>query len=315
MEGGSFIHQGDFKEILELTPNDSVDLILIDPPYGTMKNTGLYGNNSAKMDWDISVDGKQIIDMADKILKVKRKLISFSSQPYTTELIKSSTKYINHNYNLIWNKCSFAVPLGVNKNPVFYHEDIVVFNKTHTTEITQKRLRNYFSLVKNHINKPISELVIQYGSTIAHSFSTESRQFYIPTKHNYNKLIRDYGIDEMGWFLDYEKLIRIKEDNNNNNNVFNVWRKDDNHLGSIFRYPKDKGRYHPTQKPVALLSDLIKTFTNPGDLVVDFFMGSGSTGVACKETGRRFIGIEKEAKYCETARERMAWAGLQTKLF
>jgi site-specific DNA-methyltransferase (adenine-specific) len=63
-------------------------------------------------------------------------------------------------------------------------------------------------------------------------------------------------------------------------------------------------RYHPTQKPVALLEYLIKTYTNEEDLVLDFTMGSGSTGVACLNTNRNFIGIEKEQKYYNIAVER-----------
>ena len=67
--------------------------------------------------------------------------------------------------------------------------------------------------------------------------------------------------------------------------------------------------YHPTQKPVKLLEYLIKTYTNEGATVLDNCMGSGSTGVACVNTGRNFIGIEKEEKYYTTARERIARAG------
>ena len=62
---------------------------------------------------------------------------------------------------------------------------------------------------------------------------------------------------------------------------------------------------HPTQKPVSLLEYLIKTYTNPGDIVCDNCMGSGSTGVACVNTGRDFIGIEKDAGFFEIARGRI----------
>lgn len=66
------------------------------------------------------------------------------------------------------------------------------------------------------------------------------------------------------------------------------------------------GRYvHPTQKPVALMEYLIKTYTNEGDTVLDFTMGSGTTGVACKNLGRNFIGIEKDAEYFEIAKKRI----------
>lgn len=64
-------------------------------------------------------------------------------------------------------------------------------------------------------------------------------------------------------------------------------------------------RLHPTQKPVPLLEYLIKTYTHEGDTVLDNCMGSGSTGVACLRTGRRFIGIEKDPHYFQTAKERL----------
>ena len=67
----------------------------------------------------------------------------------------------------------------------------------------------------------------------------------------------------------------------------------------------EKGKKHPTQKPVDLIGYLIKTYTNENDLVLDNCMGSGSTGVACKQLGRRFIGIEKEEGYFKIAKERI----------
>ena len=65
-------------------------------------------------------------------------------------------------------------------------------------------------------------------------------------------------------------------------------------------------KIHPTQKPVDLLEYLIKTYTNDGETVLDFTMGSGSTGVACKNTGRKFIGIEKDETYFKIAQDRIA---------
>ena len=64
-------------------------------------------------------------------------------------------------------------------------------------------------------------------------------------------------------------------------------------------------RVHPTQKPVDLLEYLIKTYTNEGNLVLDFTMGSGSTGVACLNTNRKFIGIELDEKYFNIAKDRL----------
>lgn len=79
------------------------------------------------------------------------------------------------------------------------------------------------------------------------------------------------------------------------------------HPSSIltFEKPHPSTTVHPTQKPVELLEYLIKTYSNEGDLILDNCMGSGSTGVACINTNRRFIGIEKEEEYYNIAKERI----------
>lgn len=83
---------------------------------------------------------------------------------------------------------------------------------------------------------------------------------------------------------------------------------------STSRYPRDvqffssdkqTGNYHPTQKPLALVKYIIETYSNPGGTVLDFTMGSGTAGVACQETGRQFIGIEKEKQIYQVACQRM----------
>lgn len=73
----------------------------------------------------------------------------------------------------------------------------------------------------------------------------------------------------------------------------------------MIEFSKDKNVVHPTQKPVALLEYLIKTYTNKGDVVLDNCMGSGSTGVACVNTNRNFIGIELKNSYFEIAKSRI----------
>lgn len=86
------------------------------------------------------------------------------------------------------------------------------------------------------------------------------------------------------------------------------------YIDTGFRYPNDILEFrrevlgktvHPTQKPVALLEYLIKTYTNEGNTVLDFTMGSGSTGVACLNTNRNFIGIELDKKYYNVAKSRL----------
>ncbi len=97
---------------------------------------------------------------------------------------------------------------------------------------------------------------------------------------------------------------------------------------SLYRYPTSVQRFnspqhndgvnglvHPTQKPVTLMEYLIKTYTNEGETVIDFTMGSGTTGVACMNLGRKFIGIEIEERYFQIACERIDAAQRQGKLF
>ena len=75
---------------------------------------------------------------------------------------------------------------------------------------------------------------------------------------------------------------------------------------NLLRVPKDPvNNYHPTQKPVALLEYLIRTYTNEDEMVLDFAMGGGSTGVACINTGRKFIGIELDENYFNIAKGRI----------
>ena len=74
---------------------------------------------------------------------------------------------------------------------------------------------------------------------------------------------------------------------------------------NIIRFNRDKEKLHPTQKPVALCEYLIKTYTNKGDLVWDNCIGSGTTAVACKQTGRDYIGFEMNPEYAKIAEERI----------
>ena len=96
---------------------------------------------------------------------------------------------------------------------------------------------------------------------------------------------------------------------NTNNNIINsnkeYTQKYTNYPTNIITFPKDKNNTHPTQKPVALLEYLIRTYTDENELVLDFTMGTGSTGVACQNTNRNFIGIEINKKYFDIAEKRL----------
>jgi site-specific DNA-methyltransferase (adenine-specific) len=78
---------------------------------------------------------------------------------------------------------------------------------------------------------------------------------------------------------------------------------------SVLSYDKEESHIHPTQKPVALMEYLIRTYTNEGETVLDFTMGSGTTGVACQNTGRKFIGIERDPEYFTIACNRLQIMG------
>lgn len=81
----------------------------------------------------------------------------------------------------------------------------------------------------------------------------------------------------------------------------------DEFAGEIYRFPicHDKGRFHPTQKPLALIEQLVLKHSNEGDMILDCFMGSGTTGMACKNLNRNFIGIELNKEYFIKAKERI----------
>lgn len=79
---------------------------------------------------------------------------------------------------------------------------------------------------------------------------------------------------------------------------------------SVLTFDKAKGKYHPTQKPVALFEYMIKTYTNPGEWVLDNVMGSGTTAIACENTGRNWLGIEREQKYIDIIIERLQEQGV-----
>ena len=86
-----------------------------------------------------------------------------------------------------------------------------------------------------------------------------------------------------------------------------------NYPTQIIEFNNEGKTQHPTQKPVALMEYLIKTYTNEGELVLDFTMGSGSTGVACVNTNRNFIGIEKDEGYFKIAEKRITNAVAEVK--
>lgn len=215
-------------------PDNSVDMVLCDLPYGT-----------TACKWDIIIPFTELWDAYKRIVKDNGAIVLFSAQPFTTKLIHSNLKQFK--YCWYWVKPYSTGFCFAKYQPMRRVEDICVFYKKGVTYYPQG-----LKEVENAKPKKGG------GGQVYNKLD----KAYTPKYTNYPTNILKY------------------------NGVY-------------------KDRLHPTQKPVELLEYLIKTYTKEGELVLDNCMGSGSTGVACMKTGRKFIGIEKDNTYYQKAKERI----------
>jgi site-specific DNA-methyltransferase (adenine-specific) len=300
--------QGDCLVESDKIESGSVDLILTDLPYGTVKGLGenipKYDRLN-KADWDVVIPTEKIMQLANRILRKNGKMILFSQQPFTTELISSQNANVPFSYAMFWDKEHFANCLLAKKACVNYMEEVLLFSKNHETEAIHP-LRPYFKIVMDYIGLNLKQINSKLGHRRAeHTFYIDSTQYGLCTEKTYLELIDVFAIDKMDWFKEFAELKEI--DNQFKNkfaSTFNLW-EGKKYKSNILKYKKDYSGHHPTQKPVLLLEDLIKTFSNENDLVVDLTMGSGSTMVACKNTNRNGIGIEMNEDYFNIASERV----------
>lgn len=299
------LYNGDCLIESDNIESGSVDLILTDLPYGTVKGAQLDGWNGTKTDWDEVIDTNEIYKIANRILRKNGKMVLFCQEPFTTELINKAIPNIPFSYRMIWEKDHFANALTAKKAPVNYYEDVLVFSKMHDTEAIHE-LRPYFKTVMDYIGLNLKQINTKLGHRRAeHTFYIDSTQYGLCTEKTYLELIEVFGIDKMQGFKEFAELKKIdNEFKNKFASTFNLW-EGKKYKSNILKYKKDYDGHHPTQKPVLLLEDLIKTFSNENDLVVDLTMGSGSTGVAAKNLNRKFIGIEQDEKYFKIAEERI----------
>jgi len=287
----------------------SVDLILTDLPYGTVKGLGdsdtIKHGMKGKTDWDSVIDTDKIMQIANRILRKNGKMILTAQQPFTNELINKALPNLPFNYSMIWEKDHFANALTAKKAPLNYYEDVLVFSKIYDTEAIHE-LRPYFKKVMDCIGLNLKQINTKLGHRRAeHTFYIDSTQYGLCTEKTYLELIEVFGINEMQGFKEFAELKEIdNEFKIKFSSTFNLW-EGNKYKSNILKYKKDYTGDHPTQKPILLLEDLIKTFSNEGDLVVDLTMGSGSTGVAAKNLNRSFIGIELDDKYFDIAKNRI----------
>lgn len=300
MENREILLHGDCLELMKTIESGSVDLILTDPPYGTVKGANLDGWEGIKTEWDEVLDYDLMWSEINRVLRKNGKCILFSQEPFTSNLIKSTIPNVPFSYRNIWLKDHFANSLIAKKAPVNYYEDICVFGKIHDTDELHP-LRDYAKKVYKFIGLNKKKIIEKIGQRVDHFFRVDSTQFSLCTEKTYNELIEVFKINEMKEFKSFKELQEI---NSIFNSIFNL-PKGAKYKSNVFEYKKNYEGLHPTQKPVALLEDLIYTYSNKNNLVLDFTMGSGSTGVACKNLNRRFIGIEKDDKYFEIAKNRI----------
>ncbi len=323
------LRKGDCLIESDKIESGSVDLILTDLPYGTVKGMGgdmKKYKHLSNADWDNVIDTNKIMQIANRILRKNGKMVLTANQPFTTELISKAIPNLPHCYNMYWDKMHFANCLVANKAPVSYIEDVLVFSKSSETIPNYDKelnhpLRSYAEKVLSYVKLTKKEILSIMGQSGYHFlFRINSSQFRLPPKETYCKMANELGFIKADFFKEWdvlkskendfkiskenERLDYLKKHNEQFPSTFNLW-EGNKYKSNILKYKKDYDGYHPTQKPVLLLEDLIKTFSNENDLVVDFTMGSGSTGVACKNTNRSFIGIEQDENYFNIAKERI----------
>lgn len=295
--------QGDCLEVMPqlIEKGVKVDLILADPPYGTIKGLTLNHTKNFKkelVEWDNIIPIKPMFECCEQLLKQSRCCILFSNQGFTFDLYNNQISNLPYIYSYIWLKNEWGNQFMVNKAPLKKTEDIMVFKKKYDLD-EDSELREYSEYLFNEIGLTKKQIMEKCGNQkLDHFFRFGSLQFSLPIEEAYQQLIDLFHIDELDGFIPYDKLY-----SKGGASVFNL--NGDTHKINVLEYKKPKYQsLHPTQKPVDLLEDLILTYTNKGDTGLDFTMGSGSTGIACQNTGRNFIGIELDENYFNIAKER-----------
>ena len=294
----------------------SVDLILTDLPYGTMEGqskTGIYHNGEEKHEWDSIIDTDKIMQLANRILRKNGKMILFAQEPFTRELINKAIPNLPFNYRAIWLKDTLGSFMRSKSALLYKTEDILIYSKTNDIELahpirqwlkeTQDKVGIYWNdnrLHEAYLKSGIAKNIQSAKVICQHKLDWNYSQIQEITEKHYDLLNEFYYFDK-----DKNELNEIYNNYKKSfPSTFNLW-QGGKYKDNVFEYKRDRDNYHPTQKPVLLLEDLIKTFSNEGNLVVDLTMGSGSTGVACKNTNRNFVGIEKDEGYFKIANERL----------
>jgi site-specific DNA-methyltransferase (adenine-specific) len=234
-----------------------------------------YGTIACK--WDSVIDFDLMWEQLNRIIKPNGAIVLFGSEPFSSALRMSNIK--NYKYDWIWDKVKPYGVFNAKLKPLKRCENILVFSLGFTANGSKKNMPYYPQMkdAKKENIRPINK-----GSN-----NTD----FINGKRN-------------------KKVINKSDKNYNPNKRY------PDGVIKISSYQKETNslnRIHPTQKPVELMEYLIKTYTNENETVLDFTMGSGSTGVAAKNLNRNFIGIEQDENYFNIATDRIK--AVEYKLF
>lgn len=240
--------QGDCLNEMSKVLDNSVDLILVDLPYGT-----------SACSWDVVIPMDKLWEQYLRVLKPNGTVVLFGSEPFSS-LVRSSNLEM-YKYDWKWVKPRGANFLNAKYQPMKNYEDIMVFSRC---PASYSRSRD--SMVYNPIMGVGEPYKLRSG-----------KQKLEKNNSTVRSSIKSVVTDNKG--LRYPK--------------------------ATLEFKSDKDKLHPTQKPVDLLEYLIRTYTVEGRVVLDSCMGSGSTGVACKNLNRSFIGIELNEDYFNIAKQRI----------
>ena len=305
--------KGDCLEHLPNIAEESVNMILSDLPYGTIKGLEMDKYSGVKRDkvaqqykteWDSIIPFDKLLPVLYATLKIKGRAIYFCQFPFTLSILNAKhSEGTTFNYSLIWDKISGSNPLKAKKAHMTSHEDILVYSKQHSRKI--KKSQVYAQKVFAFINKPYLEIKkLRGNASLQHFFEKLGNlQFCLCLEDSYNWLISTFGIDKMPEFICYKDLKKLYA-SEGSYQTYNLPAGKKSRT-TVLQYKRDYKGLHPTTKPVDLLIELIETFTNPGDTILDPTMGCGSTAIACMRTGRNFIGIELDDEYFKSAKDRV----------
>lgn len=216
--------------------------------------------------WDEIIPFKEMWDRLDKITYSNSPVVLFSSQPFTSKLIESNIDHFRE--ELIWLKNKSASGMAAKQKHLKVHENIDVFAKSGSYTYNPQKWK-----VEEKEFLTQRKTMSIYG---------ESNNVYGNLKRN------------------------RKPDDGTRNPISVVAYKVPIAPAKTKMYSSDVDiRYHPTQKPLLLMEYLVKTFSKENDIVLDFTMGAGTTGVVCMNLNRRFIGIELKNEYYNMAEKRI----------